>query len=63
MSTGASREAPVDNLGTWAKAEKHALSTGASREAPVDTCGRRQGAECLSLIFHVFAIQINVLKK
>ena len=36
MSTGASREAPVDNLGTWAKAEKHALSTGASREALVD---------------------------
>ena len=52
LSTGASREAPVDN---WARRHtsihpyiqtcihtyKHALSTGASREAPVDKWARR----------------------
>ena len=36
FSTGASREAPVDNARFWLQSWRARLSTGASREAPVD---------------------------
>ena len=36
LSTGASREARVDNARFWLQSWRARLSTGASREAPVD---------------------------
>ena len=36
LSTGASREAPVENIRFWLQSWQARLSTGASREAPVE---------------------------